>query len=549
MWKMTNSRLLIVLFCGFLVYYVLPLNFRALWQPDETRYSEISREMLAGGDWLVPHFMGIRYFEKPIAGYWLNTLGQWLVGYNNTGVRAGSVTATLLTAILVIWLARWLFSDNRIAVMAGAIHLTMLIVYGVGTYAVLDPAVTFLLTAAMCTLWRAFEGKTTREKATAWLLTGVICGMGVMTKGFLALAVPVVSVVPWAVLNGRVKEMVMWGGLAVVSAVLTVLPWGLAVHVREPDYWRWFIMVEHVQRFASEDAQHRAPFWYYLPLVVAGALPWAGLLPGALTTGLKYRSATPALFWLLCFFVMPLLLFSLAKGKLLTYILPCFAPLAILMAHYASSIQGGAGLRLNGWINVVAGVSGMAAILIGIAPWGVHPLYTNDELWKVAGAMLAFAVWALAGGCSLTREGCSMMAVLCPLGVVLLVGAVIPAQTEYAKQPQRFIENIRGVLEDSRYILVQNPGVASAVSGAMARSDIILFEDKGELRYGLGYPEAQERYVSADNFPAWLSAHRHRGQIVVICYLPSQGKGIIPKMPPPDEMRQQGRLALLVYVY
>lgn len=550
--KAFKSMWSIVLLLFFALVYLIPLNTRLLWQPDETRYAEISREMLQRGDWVVPHLLGLRYFEKPVAGYWFNNISQMIFGHTNFAVRFGSVFCTLLSTMLVFWLAMLMWRNRQTACIAALIYLSFTLVFSIGTYSVLDPMITLWMSAAMVASYFCMRATRTKEKTLSWIALGLACGMGFMTKGFLALAVPVIAVLPIIWREKRIKTLLGWGPLAILSAILLSLPWVLAIAHREPDFWNYFFWVEHIQRFAEQNAQHKAPFWYYIPIIFLGALPWMGLLPGALIGGWTKRVMRPELFFLLSWTVMPLIFFSIAKGKLPTYILPCFAPLALLMADYLEQIRLSGrlkALKANGIINIVFGVLVVVALVVisGRLPLHIKPVYTAEEFPKVIIAILCFAAWALAGIMSLTSpRNRWYWAAACPLVLALLVGQVIPQKVIDSKQPQAFIDANIALLKESRYVLADNVGIATGLAWTLKRSDILMYDEKGELQYGLSYPDAERHYIDAHSFPAWLQNARQQGMVAVAVKQESLDADN-SKLPTPDKIVEMDRLALLFY--
>jgi 4-amino-4-deoxy-L-arabinose transferase len=544
-----------VLLVFFVLMYLLPLNGRLLWQPDEVRYAEMSREMLQSGNWVVPHLLGLRYFEKPIAGIWINSVSQLLFSDSHFAVRFGSVFCTLLSALMVFWLGTKLWRSRQVAFTATLIYLSSTLVFSIGTYSVLDPMITLWMTAAMLCSYYCLRVNRRSHKLLSWVMLGLACGMGFMTKGFLALAVPVIAVLPVFLREKRFTQLFLWGPVAVIAAILLSLPWVITVAHRESDFWHYFFWVEHIQRFAEQNAQHKAPFWYYIPILCLGSLPWLGLLPGALAAGWKKRFIRGDLFFLLSWVVMPLIFFSIAKGKLPTYILPCFAPLALLMAENLEQLSEGrnsGALKANAIINLFFGIVAVCALIVlsgRVAFFSAHikPIYGPDELHTLMMGVLIFAVWGLAGLLALSSVKQRWhWAAVCPLVLGLLVGQAVPQRVVDSKQPEYFLNQNIALLQDSHDVLADNVGVATGIAWILKRSDILMYDEKGELTYGLGYPDAKGRYIEAAGFAVWLEKAREAGNVSIVLS-DNDLDALIHSLPVADIVVNNGRMALLQY--
>jgi 4-amino-4-deoxy-L-arabinose transferase len=514
------SRKFKLLMLGFfLLFYILPLGFRPIFIPDESRYAEIPREMIASGDWIVPHLDGLRYFEKPVMGYWLNAISIKMFGENAFAVRFPSAVGTGLSALLIFLLVRRFLNRNYLGSITALIFLTCFEVYGVGTFNVLDSMLAMFMTAAMTSFFFAYTADTSSKNKQGFLfLFGVFCGLAFLTKGFLAFVVPVLVIGPFMIWERRFKELFFIPWISIVGAALVALPWVVLIHLKEPDFWHFFIWNEHIRRFMSQNAQHSQSFMYFFLVLPAAVLPWTFLFPavilGLKRTGLKNSMVRYAV----CWFLFPFLFFSMSNGKLLTYILPCFPPLAILIATGLDQYfeTGGKKAFNVGGKSLALLIAGIAIVLIGVQIIGFKGFkpYLQNWKWVLSFAGLITFAFPLLAACR--KTGYKKKIVLYAVSPIFLVFStpfVMPDVTLQHKTPGKFLLQYSNLVSPDT-ILVSDEDQVRAVCWFYKRNDVYLFSGGGELMYGLQYDDSKKRLLTIDQFKNLIN--KYPGRIVAV---------------------------------
>jgi 4-amino-4-deoxy-L-arabinose transferase len=514
-----ERRLGVILALAFLALYILPLGLRPIAIPDEARYGEIAREMIATGDWVSPHFDGVRYFEKPVLGHWINAVSIAIFGENAFAVRLPQALATGLTALLImLFMAR--FSTAINGLVAAGVYLTSLEVLGVGTFSVLDPLLTLFLTAAVMTYFWA-DREPDRGRRLMWLaLCGAACGGAFLSKGFLAYAVPVLAIAPYLASERAWRKLLVSGWLPLAVSIAVALPWGVLVYLREPDFWHYFFFVEHLQRLAADNAQHSRPAWYFVALLPLLAFPWIYFLPAVLG---KLPAESPRLFKLLSLWiVMPLLFFSLARGKLATYILPCFPPFAMLVAiGFSRYLATPATRALRFGLGCLIAINSIALLALVANRVGLlaEPVYGRSEIWRegVLYAALAIAIGLAIAALGARRRPLALLAIACAVLPTYVFGTLaLPERIRESKTPVPFLEAAAGPI-DRDTLLIADGDLFGALAWYAKRDDVYLVMSRGEISYGLSYPDAADRYLDAQRFRALLAANRPRHEVLIFC--------------------------------
>ncbi|MBE3605020.1 glycosyltransferase family 39 protein [bacterium] len=392
------------------------LGAYGLWEPDESRYAEIAREMLASGNFIVPHLNYVPYVEKPPLLYWLTAIAMRLFGINEFAARFAGALAALAGVILTFGFARRVF-DARRATLAGAILATSALYAVMAQVLTTDMLLTALTTAAVFALyldWR--EGGYWRW----WAYLAM--ALAVLTKGPVGAALPIAigMIFLWreGTLRGAIRRYSVIPGALLVAALAG--PWFIVMIFREPGYFDFYFIGEHFRRFFQPGYSHQEPIYYFVPVLLGGLLPWTFVLPFIAWRDLE---PNPARRYCLIAAALIFVIFSLARAKLAPYILPAFPPLAVVLADgIATTIEKNKARRFW-WIGPLLGCAALTAVAVALAASrfrAPYPVMVRPALYA-AGVIFALGGIACASAFRFRRASMGLFALTATAAAAIIV--------------------------------------------------------------------------------------------------------------------------------
>jgi 4-amino-4-deoxy-L-arabinose transferase-like glycosyltransferase len=341
---------------------------RPLFDPDEGRYAEIPREMLSGGDWVIPHLNALAYLEKPPLQYWLTALVFGGLGQSEFTARLCTGIAGYLSLAGLFFVGGRLWGSGggaKALLFASASVLFVLL----GHQLTLDMLLSFCLLAALSCFLMAQQRRETHEPWRAWMLgCWAAMALAVLTKGLIGVLIPAATLtayLAWQRDWPLLRRLNLRWGLPLFAALVT--PWFVLAARADPRFLRFFFVREHFQRFLTPIEHRTQPWWFFVPVLVVGIMPWLPQAARALLSPCTHpaprgRFDAARFLWIWCVFV--LLFFSLSDSKLVTYILPAVPALALLCAgHPAGEARGsllaGSVLSLASSLGVLAYTTGL----------------------------------------------------------------------------------------------------------------------------------------------------------------------------------------------
>lgn len=326
----------VALLLVFTAIWFSTLDYRRLMHPDEGRYAEIPREMAASGDWITPRLNGIKYFEKPALQYWITAAAYSIFGVHEWTARSWPALSGFLGVLFIGYVGLRL-GGSRLGLYSAAV-LGSSAAYVLGAQVLtLDAGVTFWMSVGLGSLFIAQRDDATPGEERGWMLAAwAALALAVLSKGLIGLVLPGAALVIYTLLQ---RDWSLWRRMHLIGGLLLFLaisaPWFVVVSLRNGEFFDFFFIHEHFARFMTHQAHREGAWWYFIPVLIVGLLPWAAVLlwtvrsiwTGAPVNRNGFSWQRFALVWSAFIFVF----FSASDSKLPWYILPIFPALALVL--------------------------------------------------------------------------------------------------------------------------------------------------------------------------------------------------------------------------
>ncbi len=434
--RRATDLLALAAFCGF--FFFAGLQVIGLVGADEPRYAQIAREMLLRHDWVTPVLFGHPWLEKPPLLYWGMMLSYKAAGgiFDWAARLPSAVLTTAMIVFVYVW-ARRLRPGMQLD--AALITAASVLVLGFGRAASTDMPLTALFTMAML----SWYGWYATEKRRWLLLFYFFLALATLAKGPVAVLLAALIVTALAAVrrDWRLLLRTLWP-FGVLLYLAVALPWFIAVQRANPEFFRVFILEHNVARFATDLYRHKQPFWYYLPVLLIGLLPWTVFTIAAVVDAVRdwrYSVEEPAgqedlrtflTLWLL----LPVLFFSLSQSKLPGYILPAIPAGAILLADFIRR-QVAEDDKPSLWMVLVhAAVAAAMLVATFIIPFRMAQQPVTAIVWTVAGTLALATILLLVF--TLRSQGYSVLRFATLVPVVIAFALTLRGTAPFVDQVQ-----------------------------------------------------------------------------------------------------------------
>ena len=425
-----------------MLLWFAPLGSYRLFDPDEGRYAEIPREMVASGDWVTPRLNDLKYFEKPPLHYWATAVAFEVFGEHEWSARLWVALTGFLGLLLTAWVGTRIHGA-RAGAMAALVQGGSLLYFALARMSTLDMGLSVALELALVGLLLLVCEPRARSERGGALLLALGTALAFLSKGLVGILIPGVVATLYLLLRRDWRLLLRarpWW--VVVALALIAAPWVLLVSQRNPEFARFFFIHEHFERFLTRVHARYEPDWFFIPVLLLGFMPWTALLPSIAARCWRACRAGDGATWMLVLWaVFSFVFFSLSQSKLIPYILPIFPALALLAGRSLVELPA---LRLRRALLIAAGVwlalglvalalwrSGARAEQLEIAQGPAAPLMATGFI--IAAALCALAAWYALRRGPLTAVVHAALGSVALLIVLPLAADQLPRQREVAR--------------------------------------------------------------------------------------------------------------------